>query len=507
MRKKEAFLKVTQFLKYNDDEQITVADLETKMNEYLGGSGGYSRRYLKSKLEEHFGNEVLITTVNKNPNVVTLRNTATHILQEFHKKQQNAVDTETEAQNIVRAAAKLIKSDIKLVESKIDEYPQIAKEPEAQTDALPPTFKLFLDSVDLKSDKMKVAAIGQAIMQAARPRVFIAPLQIGLGVQLHHNFASRFLIDILHHLGFCSSYSEVQTFNESAAVDQGSAIPSYNKQFIQYMADNVDHDIRTVDRRNTFRGMGMIATVTPGTWRNRCVPRKKVSTEDILNAGQVEIVSAKQPLPSLLHIKYNQLVVKVVSDPTANLDVLWKASLLFGKARPAWSGFMQSVHIGNHQGKSFVHFLPMVDMNPSDLTCVNTTLMYVARHAIGNGAKPIITFDQPLWWKAYTLIESEPTNSILRKVILRLGGFHTLMSYLGSIGHLMAGSGLRELMEIVYACNAVDHIITGKAVARAVRAHMLVDAALNTLLYSKALDVPIPQLTTDPKGKSENNAL
>ena len=70
------------------------------------------------------------------------------------------------------------------------------------------------------------------------------------------------------------------------------------------------------------------------------------------------------------------------------------------------------------------------------------------------------------------------------------------MNFLGTIGHLMAshGSGLRELLELIYASNAVDHILTGKAIARAVCAHLIVDAALNVLLYSAALGVPFPQL-------------
>ena len=49
---------------------------------------------------------------------------------------------------------------------------------------------------------MKIASIGQAIMQAAQPRVLLAPLQIGLGVQMHHYFGSRILIDSLHNHGF-----------------------------------------------------------------------------------------------------------------------------------------------------------------------------------------------------------------------------------------------------------------------------------------------------------------
>ena len=68
------------------------------------------------------------------------------------------------------------------------------------------------------------------------------------------------------------------------------------------------------------------------------------------------------------------------------------------------------------------------------------------------------------------------------------------MTFLRSIGHLIAGSGLKELLQLIYASNAVDYILTGKAIARAVRAHLIVDAALNALLYSDALGVTIPHL-------------
>ena len=122
----------------------------------------------------------------------------------------------------------------------------------------------------------------------------------------------------------------------------------------------------------------------------------------------------------------------------------------------------------------------MIDMDPSDVTCVSSTLKFGSEHTQRhNIANPIVTFDQPLWWKAFNIIQTEPADSDLRKVILRLGAFHTEMSFLGTIGHLMAGSGLRELLELIYASNAVDHILTGKAIARAVRAHLIVDAALN----------------------------
>ena len=97
-----------------------------------------------------------------------------------------------------------------------------------------------------------------------------------------------------------------------------------------------------------------------------------------------------------------------------------------------------------------------------------------------------LTFDQPPYWKALTIIQSQPDDRDLKGMVLRLGGFHMQLSFLGSIGHLMAGSGLQELLEVVFASNALRHMLTGKAISRALRVHMLVDAALNTILVAKA---------------------
>jgi len=147
-------------------------------------------------------------------------------------------------------------------------------------------------------------------------------------------------------------------------------------------------------------------------------------------------------------------------------------------------------------------FLPIIDMNPSDSTCIYSTLMFISEHAQRYGVTPIVTFDQPLWWKALMIIESEPEESDLRGIVLRLGGFHTEMSFLGSIGHLMDSSGLQEMLESIYAPNAVVHMLSGKAIARAVRGHFIVDAALNALILHCGLNAPLP---CQPMSHSSDN--
>ena len=88
-------------------------------------------------------------------------------------------------------------------------YPSTA-EIEHSSEYIPNSLSSLLKKLFVtKGSTVRHAAIGQAIMQAIRRKAITAPLQIGLGVQMHKLYGSRFLIDSLHNLGFCSSYSEV----------------------------------------------------------------------------------------------------------------------------------------------------------------------------------------------------------------------------------------------------------------------------------------------------------
>ena len=60
------------------------------------------------------------------------------------------------------------------------------------------------------------------------------------------------------------------------------------------------------------------------------------------------------------------------------------------------------------------------------------------------------------------------------------------MSFLGSMGASMQGSGLEEVFEAIYAKNTIPHMMSGKAISRAIRGHLIVDYALNTMLIAKA---------------------
>ena len=101
-------------------------------------------------------------------------------------------------------------------------------------------------------------------------------------------------------------------------------------EFVQYAADNVDHNIRTLDGHGTFHGVGMIVAITPATRTSRPIPRAKVTANDISMVGRVKIQYHKEESRGMTAVTYQKLVNLKARDSTADLDVLWKTSILFG---------------------------------------------------------------------------------------------------------------------------------------------------------------------------------
>ena len=206
--------------------------------------------------------------------VVTVKETAANILQQFKDSPQTD-DEETEKRNIVRAAARLMKADIKNIDTCRDFYPDPSevRSLEKTVTYVPQSLRILLqETFSGKSCDLKVASIGQSIVQLTRLRAIVAPIQYGLAVQMHQHFGSRFLVDSLHSHGFCLPYSEVLRFLKCAANFRGTNISTQGR-FGQFVADNVDHNLRTLDGRGTHRGMGIILAVTPGVRDTTSIPR------------------------------------------------------------------------------------------------------------------------------------------------------------------------------------------------------------------------------------------
>ncbi|XP_032781260.2 uncharacterized protein LOC116919398 [Daphnia magna] len=165
-----------------------------------------------------------------------------------------------------------------------------------------------------KDIERKIGGIGQAIVQAVHPNSIAAPLQLGLAITLHHSFGSRQLIDLLHPLGLCSSYGDVVYFERNSAVEINTDLEGYSPQLsVQHIADNTDHNIIIIDGKGIFHGMGIMAAMCPAPLlRKKAIPwNRKITNEDILNAGKIPIISYRGDNKELSRIYHNtQLSLK-----------------------------------------------------------------------------------------------------------------------------------------------------------------------------------------------------
>jgi hypothetical protein len=215
---------------------------------------------MKVQLLNHFTEqEVIIGMLSHIDDHIVLRHEkSTKIIQNFYSATIKQSDKDKKNE-IMKEVARLIKSDILSIPPNKKEF-DLFHDLGTASDILsfiPQSLLNFLENIFTGKDiKRKIGAIGQAIVQAVRPKTIAAPLQLGLAITLHHLFGSRQIIDLIHPLGLCSSYGGVVDFERNSAVHINTDLEGYSAQCsVQHIEDNADHNIGTTDGKGTFHGM------------------------------------------------------------------------------------------------------------------------------------------------------------------------------------------------------------------------------------------------------------
>ena len=85
-------------------------------------------------------------------------------------------------------------------------------------------------------------------------------------------------------------------------------------------------------------------------------------------------------------------------------------------------------------------------------------------------------------WKTFEISKAKDMN-----IVICLGGFHLVMSFLGATGIIMEDWGLVETMELIYALNSIVHMLEGKAYARGLRCHLFIETLFQQILFLKVI--------------------
>ena len=66
---------------------------------------------------------------------------------------------------------------------------------------------------------------------------------------------------------------------------------------------------------------------------------------------------------------------------------------------------METVNTGNHPGRASAFFMPMIDLKSTDPICILSAMRFVAEQPSKYNMTPVLTFEQPLYWKSMSIKE------------------------------------------------------------------------------------------------------
>ena len=470
-----AFQDVAASLINDHDGVAKVSELREEMNKLLPtGYTAYGDTYMKRQLVNYFGKDN-VGFVEKT-GIVVVKSMCDDILKKFHagKKSQ---DHEEEKLRIVTAASNLIHEELRCHQKSLandSQYPSFdGLDPEKMVAELPTFLRVLLSRLlrNKTHRQLRIASIGQAIAQVCRPKTLQMTIPMAIGIQLHHSHACRELNDTMFRLGYTVSYTTVQNFERAAAATTSDALPQPDPPgtIRQYIADNVDWNSATLDGKGSVHVQGMMSAVTPGLISGPCRISKTNPTSEELK----KLISVNIKYISSTDIKISSylsgLKFKSIShSKTPNhyllhnrLDLLYHCAPLLSYPEYMWSGTMSLVFTSKNYpgGKSSFNFLPMINLKSTDMNCIYSTMLFIDNDAKKHGGRAVLTMDQPLYHKALMIATAE--DSPFKSMILRLGGFHTIMCFMAAIGDTMENSGLKEAISVSYAEGSVAHILNG----------------------------------------------
>lgn len=475
------------------------------MFDFVGEQGEvYTKRRLVDKLRIHFSDSLLVTSLKGKPDILTFHKTFSQIIHKTWYNDRNP-DPQSEKQRLTNTAAQLVAADIRSQPFECDTYPSPdTLELDSLKNSVPEVLHTLIEGIVCNSscrsaatsllNKRRIVAIEQAIMSATRPRSYLSPLLIGLGVYLHRRYDSRMLIDLLHAFGFSCSYDEAKRYQWSALFS--APLPENDDAFVQFIFDNADHNIKSLDGHGTFHSMGGIKCVTPRRGCDNTVPinrlKKAPKSEEAGKFGKVPHhhypFDAKQGLALITVIDLPPSTPLVDLFQASRLDALWLSAFTLDiTPHPGWGGFNQvaTENQSNEFHVSDVVTLPFINLNPSNLSTIYTALNFALKEASRHGRNYcIVTFDQPLFIKAVDIVHA--SSELCDAVIVRLGGLHMTFSFMGADGYIMSGSGIEQLWSTVYAEGSIQQILNGHSYYRALRARVLDAQAIASIILSSS---------------------
>ena len=154
-------------------------------------------------------------------------------------------------------------------------------------------------------------------------------------------------------------------------------------------------------------------------------------------------------MPQQLELESKQLVNYSTSVDFMFLEDIGKSSET--NLTPEYNCYINKLARSLNKNKTQVWFKPMIDMRLSDPSCIKTAMMLAVRDTKKSGQQyTVFTADQQLYKVSVDVSWVYPNLFPKTQFIIRLGGMHLLMNFIGCVGKLMTNTGLEEILSCAF---------------------------------------------------------
>jgi hypothetical protein len=304
------------------------------------------------------------------------------------------------------------------------------------------------------SEKTKVVSIAQDMIYAESSGKKQTHKSLALGMTVRQMTGSIRLLRILHGLGHTASTDTVYRHDTALALastnGQEIIIPrNMNPEsFTTIVWDNNDFSEETVSGKGTTHvANGIIIQNEDVRLREKTTVSKKHRTVKAPEINIAPYTSKERGTISLQDqssdIPLEQQSYRHEQNMARNADFVYmlsrKCASESGDCLPGWTGFNTQVH-KEIRRTSNIGYLPVIDAPVTDMATVNEIL----RHSVSicqrlQLPEIVLVFDEAIYSKAQMIRWKD--EELKRRLVIRLGDFHTVMSFCTAIAKIFKDAG------------------------------------------------------------------
>ena len=327
------------------------------------------------------------------------------------------------------------------------------------------------------------------------------PQHVGLAIYIYHKTRSKDIITVLNRLGLCISYNDLHRILTTVALeisaatgDDSTFIPSniVSGKFTQYAIDNLDFSECTLDG-SSMHVTSMVMFQQNGEhdlFQRGGMGHIPVQRDRRTSLPLTDITSNVDKLKNIKKLRRNIAPDKPLTTDwlleqshgpkeILNVNLCWAIARLCPTKLlevdidcPGWKVLNATISQSSISTTS-IGYCPFLRRPPTNPDVVKEALHICMKASAKLGlSHTVVTQDEAVYEISYTLRKNNPVE--FPGLILRLGGFHLLMNYLGAVGKFMTGTGLKEMLVKggVILDGTANKILSGRGYYQSINAHM-----------------------------------